>query len=384
MSAMGQLRRVGGTTCKVTWVRAVACVCVIGLAILLPQLAWADTDMGQVEATIGEQGAEAMTDLGPESAPGVDVAGSAEEAITPPSEKPEETGEDTAPQNSMESDAATLAAATQDVLRLYNRWSGEHLYTTNRTEYNSLGKVGWSGEGTAWAAPNSGLNPVWRLYNRWSGDHLLTSDRKEYDALGRAGWNREGVAFYSGGGVSVWRLYNRWLKAGTHLLTTDKTEYDNLIRDGWSGEGVAFYAVSARSGQTDSQRREAEVRAAINRNPTSVNNGDTITVTGKAVAESLKNFDGSTVYSVQLQRQLTIRNIPPSTVDTTPTETTDSLVLVKWLGFGYIDWWNEPQKWFVSYVGKTVTLTGRVVWRRSGKLMSYGPWLYDARLVRVW
>ena len=384
MSAMGQPGRVGGTTCKVTWVRAVACVCVIGLAILLPQLAWADTDMGQVEATIGEQGAETMTDLGPEGASGVDVAGSAEEAITPPSEKPEETGEDTAPQNSMGSDVATLAAATQDVLRLYNRWSGEHLYTTSRTEYNSLGKVGWSGEGTAWAAPSSGSNPVWRLYNRWSGDHLLTSDRKEYDALGRAGWNREGVAFYSGGGVSVWRLYNRWLKAGTHLLTTDKTEYDNLIRDGWSGEGVAFYAVSARSGQTDSQRREAEVRAAINRNPTSVNNGDTITVTGKAVAESLQNFDGSTVYSVQLQRPLTIRNIPPSTVDTTPTETTDSLVLVKWLGFGYIDWWNEPQKWFVSYVGKTVTLTGRVVWRRSGKLMSYGPWLYDARLVRVW
>lgn len=383
MSAMGQPGRVGGTTCKVTWVRAVACVCVIGLAILLPQLAWADTDMGQVEAAIGERGAEAMTDLGPEGAPGVDVAGSAEEVITPPSEKPEETGEDTAPQNSMESDAATLAAATQDVLRLYNRWSGEHLYTTNRTEYNSLGKVGWSGEGTAWAAPNSGSNPVWRLYNRWSGDHLLTSDRKEYDALGRAGWNREGVAFYSGGGVSVWRLYNRWLKAGTHLLTTDKTEYDNLIRDGWSGEGIAFYAVSARSGQTDSQRREAEVRAAINRNPTSVNDGDTITVTGKAVAESLQDFDG-TAYSVQLQRPLTIRNIPPSTVDTTPTETTNSLDLVKWLGRGYNTWWNEPQKWFASYVGKTVTVTGRVVWRRSGKLMSYGPWLYDARLVRVW
>lgn len=383
MSAMGQLGRVGGTTCKVTWVRAVVCVCVIGLAILLPQLAWADTDMGQVEAAIGERGAEAMTDLGPEGVPGVDVAGSAEEAITPPSEKPEETGEDTTSQNSMESDAATLAAATQDVLRLYNRWSGEHLYTTSRTEYNSLGKVGWSGEGTAWAAPSSGSNPVWRLYNRWSGDHLLTSDRKEYDTLGRAGWNREGVAFYSGGGVSVWRLYNRWLKAGTHLLTTDKTEYDNLIRDGWSGEGVAFYAVSARSGQTDSQRREAEVRAAIDRNPTSVNDGDTITVTGKAVAESLQDFDG-TAYSVQLQRPLTIRNIPPSTVDTTPTETTNSLDLVKWLGRGYNTWWNEPQKWFVSYVGKTVTLTGRVVWRRSGKLMSYGPWLYDARLVRVW
>ena len=95
-----------------------ACVCVIGLAILLPQLAWADTDTGQVEAAIGEQGAEAMTDLGPEGAPGVDVAGSAEEAITPPSEKPEETGEDTASQNSAEPDTVAITAATQDVLRL--------------------------------------------------------------------------------------------------------------------------------------------------------------------------------------------------------------------------------------------------------------------------
>ena len=87
MSAMGQPGRVGGTACKVTWVRAVACVCVIGLATLLPRLAWADTDMGQVEASIGEQEAETMTDLGPEGAPGVDVAGLAEEAITPPQRK---------------------------------------------------------------------------------------------------------------------------------------------------------------------------------------------------------------------------------------------------------------------------------------------------------
>lgn len=39
MDVIGQLRGVGGTACKVTWVHAVACVCVIGLAILLPQLA---------------------------------------------------------------------------------------------------------------------------------------------------------------------------------------------------------------------------------------------------------------------------------------------------------------------------------------------------------
>ena len=35
--------------------------------------------------------------------------------------------------------------ATQEVLRLYNRWTGEHLYTTNRAEYDSLGRRGWRG-----------------------------------------------------------------------------------------------------------------------------------------------------------------------------------------------------------------------------------------------
>lgn len=278
--------------------------------------------------------------------------------------------------------------AAQEVLRLYNRWTGEHLYTTNRAEYDGLGRRGWSGEGVAWTAPGSSSSPVWRLYNRWSGDHLLTSNRKEYDALGRLGWNREGIGFYGGGSASVWRLYNKWLKAGTHLLTTDKTEYDNLIKDGWSGEGVAFGAVSARKGQTDSQRREAEarrreteIRAAIDRNPRSVNDGDVVTVTGKVVCLHGDIHDS---YSVKLERPLSIRNIRAHW-DRGHTQTVDTLVVVKWLhDISTIGWAPKDMRWFKDYVGKTVTIRGTAFVPNSTRWIWLGPWLWDAKLIKVW
>ena len=278
--------------------------------------------------------------------------------------------------------------ATQEVLRLYNRWTGEHLYTTNRAEYDSLGRRGWSGEGVAWTAPGSSSSPVWRLYNRWSGDHLLTSNRKEYDALGRLGWNREGIGFYGGGSAPVWRLYNKWLKAGTHLLTTDKTEYDNLIKDGWSGEGVAFGAVSARKGQTDSQRREAEarrrkgeIRAAIDRNPRSVNDGDVVTVTGKVVCLRGDTHDS---YSVKLERPLSIHNIRASW-DRGHTQTVNTLVVVKWIHDGStVGWEPNDLRWFTGHVGKTVTIRGTASVSNSTRLIALGPWLRNARVIKVW
>lgn len=278
--------------------------------------------------------------------------------------------------------------AAQEVLRLYNRWTGEHLYTTNRAEYDSLGRRGWSGEGVAWTAPGSSSSPVWRLYNRWSGDHLLTSNRKEYDALGRLGWNREGIGFYGGGSASVWRLYNKWLKAGTHLLTTDKTEYDNLIKDGWSGEGVAFGAVSARKGQTDSQRREAEarrrkgeIRAAIDRNPRSVNDGDVVTVTGKVVYLRRDTHDS---YSVKLERPLSIHNVRAHW-DRGHTQTVDTLVVVKWIHDGStVGWEPNDLRWFTGHVGKTVTIRGTASVSNSTRLIALGPWLRNARVIKVW
>ena len=87
------------------------------------------------------------------------------------------------------------------VYRLYNQWSGEHLFTTDKGEYDSLQALGWHGEGTAWKSPSVSDTPVYRLYNQWSGDHHYTMDEEEYDHLGQLGWNQEGTLFYSADAV---------------------------------------------------------------------------------------------------------------------------------------------------------------------------------------
>jgi len=158
--------------------------------------------------------------------------------------------------------AAILAASPTPVLaedasgdvtvwRLYNRWSGEHLFTTDQEEYRRLTSIGWNGEGEAWRSPAESNHAVWRLYNPYSGDHHYTADEAEYDRLGKIGWNQEGRVFFSAdkvGGRPIYRLFNRWLTQGTHLFTTDGDEYKHLGEIGWSPEGVAFYALRETGG----------------------------------------------------------------------------------------------------------------------------------------
>ncbi|MBT1166499.1 hypothetical protein [Bifidobacterium simiarum] len=69
-------------------------------------------------------------------------------------------------------------------------------YTTNKAEHDMLVRLGWKGEGVAWYAPASGKN-VYRLYNRNSGEHVYTMSYGEYVAVQRAGWRGEGVAWKS-------------------------------------------------------------------------------------------------------------------------------------------------------------------------------------------
>ena len=137
-------------------------------------------------------------------------------------------------------------ATPVQVYRLYNKYDGDHMFTTNESEYNLLVGLGWTGEGKAWTAPGSSDIKVFRLYNPYSGDHFFTTDAKEYASLGEIGWNQEGVAFYSAdkdSGVAIYRLFNPYLVRGTHLFTTDKAEYDHLTDLGWSPENIAFYGL---------------------------------------------------------------------------------------------------------------------------------------------
>ncbi|MGG5369443.1 hypothetical protein [Enterococcus sp. AZ196] len=140
-------------------------------------------------------------------------------------------------------------ASSQTLYRVYNPNSGEHFYTKNSSERNTLIRVGWHDEGIAWETPSSGKT-VYRLYNPNAGDHHFTMDTKEYNYLGKVGWRKEGEAFKSVDinskdkpiGIPVYRAYNPNAKAGTHNFTINQNEQKYLIKVGWRDEKVAFYA----------------------------------------------------------------------------------------------------------------------------------------------
>lgn len=134
---------------------------------------------------------------------------------------------------------------TQPMYRLYNRNSGEHFYTADTEERDTLRRLGWAYEGLGWNAPVKSNTPVYRLYNRNAGDHHYTVDTAERDVLVRAGWIDEGIGWYSDDakGVALYRQYNPNAKAGSHNYTTDKAENDFLVGIGWKEEGIGWYGV---------------------------------------------------------------------------------------------------------------------------------------------
>ena len=146
----------------------------------------------------------------------------------------------------------TAKAETRDnrpIYRLYNPDNGEHLYTTDENERDTLyATYGWGYEGVAWYSANEGT-PVYRLYNNVLCNHLYTTDLNEIRVLtsmDNTAWtvdNNNEPLFYSAGDVSIYRVYNEGLN-GMHHLTTDRNEYDTLPTYGWAQEGVSLKAVA--------------------------------------------------------------------------------------------------------------------------------------------
>lgn len=133
--------------------------------------------------------------------------------------------------------------ANTNVYRMYNPKSGEHFWTSDGNEKQSLIHIGWKYEGLAWSEASSGKTPIYRMYNPKSGEHFYTTAANERNSLQRIGWHYEGIFAYSAGNIPVYRLYNPQL--GSHLYTTDAYEKNVLPRQGWKYEGVAFYASGA-------------------------------------------------------------------------------------------------------------------------------------------
>ena len=142
---------------------------------------------------------------------------------------------------------AQAKAATVEMHRLYNPWTGEHFYTASTVERDSLTKLGWRYEGVGWTAPATSNTPVYRLYNPYvkGGDHHYTMSAEERDHLKSVGWKFEGIGWYSDDqkGVGLFRQYNPYASTGTHNYTVSAEENLNLVSHGWRYEGVAWYAV---------------------------------------------------------------------------------------------------------------------------------------------
>ena len=144
-------------------------------------------------------------------------------------------------------DGTLVSHGENAVYRVYNWNTGEHFYTWNMTEVETMVKAGWDYEGFAWtgATPEEGGIPVYRLYSPSAQDHHYTINSNERDMLVTAGWKDEGVCWYSlpeeAGGTPLYRLYNKGkVGAGSHHYTANPAEKDMLVEAGWIYEGIGW------------------------------------------------------------------------------------------------------------------------------------------------
>ena len=136
------------------------------------------------------------------------------------------------------------------VYRLYNSITSEHLFTTDKVEYDNYVKLSkenkeyWIGEGINWFAPKTGESTVTRLYNPTLGalgrtSHYYTSDAAEIKELTtKHGWideSAEGKTFASGGDIPIWTCYNEAL-GSAHHYTSSESEWRGLAKHGWDLE----------------------------------------------------------------------------------------------------------------------------------------------------
>ena len=131
--------------------------------------------------------------------------------------------------------------ATTPLYRLYNPWTGEHLFTTDAEEHEHLARVGWKDEGVTGKVATKEGKPVHRLYNPTTGEHHYTPNADELKACIAAGWKDEGVHFYSNGDKPVYSMYNPYEQSFYHHYTSNKEEIAKMVKDGWKNEGVKWY-----------------------------------------------------------------------------------------------------------------------------------------------
>ncbi|WP_314577262.1 leucine-rich repeat domain-containing protein [Enterococcus gilvus] len=138
------------------------------------------------------------------------------------------------------------------VYRLYNKNNGDHLLTKNKNEKNKIAAKGWKVETNpkndygraAFYVPvqadSAGKKTVYRIYNPNSGEHFYTTNKSEADAAVKKGWRHETDSNYtwvSEGDVKIYREFNPDVHtAGSHNFTTDLKEHKDVVAHGWRDE----------------------------------------------------------------------------------------------------------------------------------------------------
>ena len=136
---------------------------------------------------------------------------------------------------------ANAPASTSAMYRLYNPWTGEHLFTTDAHEVQTLLALGWQDEGIIGQVSMKEGKAVYRLYNPNTGEHHYTTDADEVARCVANGWVKEGIAFYSQGDQAVFSMYNPYAKSFYHHYTSNEKEIAQMIKDGWKKEEVKWY-----------------------------------------------------------------------------------------------------------------------------------------------
>lgn len=140
-----------------------------------------------------------------------------------------------------------------EIIRLYNRSTFKHFYTSYDCEAQSLvARSGFKLEGRAFdqtSASSPYAVVVHRLYNPSTFLHLWVTTQEEINSATQlSGYRYEGPAFYAVNpelrrGVVVHRLYNN--KTFKHLWVTTQEEINSATQfSGYRYEGPAFWAES--------------------------------------------------------------------------------------------------------------------------------------------
>ncbi|GEO98130.1 carbohydrate-binding domain-containing protein [Methylobacterium haplocladii] len=142
------------------------------------------------------------------------------------------------------------------IYRFVNVSNGDHLFTTDINELNSVLKTSpdYHFEGVVGSTPDKGSNTqdVFRFFDTVHGQHFYTSDVTERDTVLKTlpSYHYEGVAFQAytdptvvgSGGETLERFFNT--QTGAHMYSADATEIKSINGGqqgpGWIDEGKVF------------------------------------------------------------------------------------------------------------------------------------------------